>query len=234
MLEVANLRSSYGRIEVLHGVNLAVRAGEVVALIGSNGAGKTTLLRALSGVQPITAGEIRFLGDRIDRLKPHKRVARGMTQSPEGRQIFGPLTVEDNLRLGAYMRRDGEIATDRDRVFEMFPVLAEKRHQLAGGLSGGQQQMLAIGRALMGKPKLLLLDEPSLGLSPTLVDQILAAIVTLRQDGVTVLLVEQNASAALEIADRGYVLETGKVTFEGDGATLLSDPKVKAAYLGAI
>jgi len=234
VLEVANLRSSYGRIEVLHGVNLAVRAGEVVALIGSNGAGKTTLLRALSGVQPITAGEIRFLGERIDRLKPHKRVARGMTQSPEGRQIFGPLTVEDNLRLGAYMRRDGEIASDRDRVFGMFPVLAEKRHQLAGGLSGGQQQMLAIGRALMGKPKLLLLDEPSLGLSPTLVDQILAAIVTLRQDGVTVLLVEQNASAALEIADRGYVLETGKVAFEGDGATLLSDPKVKAAYLGAI
>ena len=234
MLEVANLRSSYGRIEVLHGVNLAVRAGEVVALIGSNGAGKTTLLRALSGVQPITAGEIRFLGERIDRLKPHKRVARGMTQSPEGRQIFGPLTVEDNLRLGAYMRRDKEIEFDRDKVFGMFPVLAEKRHQLAGGLSGGQQQMLAIGRALMGKPKLLLLDEPSLGLSPTLVDQILAAIVTLRQDGVTVLLVEQNASAALEIADRGYVLETGKVAFEGDGATLLSDPKVKAAYLGAI
>ncbi|TXJ14633.1 MAG: ABC transporter ATP-binding protein [Afipia sp.] len=234
MLEVVNLRSAYGRIEVLHGVNLAVRAGEVVALIGSNGAGKTTLLRALSGVQPITAGEITFLGERIDRLPPHRRVQRGMTQSPEGRQVFGPLTVEDNLRLGAYMRRDKEIEQDRDRVFEMFPVLAEKRHQLAGGLSGGQQQMLAIGRALMGKPKLLLLDEPSLGLSPTLVDQILAAIVALRTSGVTVLLVEQNASAALEIADRGYVLETGKVAFEGAGSTLLSDPKVKAAYLGAI
>nr|HAQ93871.1 ABC transporter ATP-binding protein [Afipia sp.] len=233
MLEVANLRSAYGRIEVLHGVNLAVRAGEVVALIGSNGAGKTTLLRALSGVQPITAGEIRFLGERIDRLKPHRRGQRGMTQSPEGRQIFGPLSVEDNLRLGAYMRRDKDIESDRDRVFGMFPILAEKRRQLAGGLSGGQQQMLAIGRALMGKPKLLLLDEPSLGLSPTLVDQILAAIVSLRKEGVTVLLVEQNASAALEIADRGYVLETGKVALEGDGATLLSDPKVKAAYLGA-
>lgn len=233
MLEVANLRSAYGRIEVLHGVNLSVRAGEVVALIGSNGAGKTTLLRALSGVQPITAGEIHFLGERIDRLKPHQRVERGMTQSPEGRQIFGPLSVEDNLRLGAYMRRDKGIEGDRDRVYQMFPVLAEKRRQLAGGLSGGQQQMLAIGRALMGKPKLLLLDEPSLGLSPTLVDQILAAIVNLRRDGVTVLLVEQNASAALEIADRGYVLETGKVAFEGAGATLLSDPKVKAAYLGA-
>lgn len=233
MLEVANLRSAYGRIEVLHGVNLAVRAGEVVALIGSNGAGKTTLLRALSGVQPITAGEIRFLGERIDRLKPHRRGQRGMTQSPEGRQIFGPLSVEDNLRLGAYMRRDKDIESDRDRVFGMFPILAEKRRQLAGGLSGGQQQMLAIGRALMGKPKLLLLDEPSLGLSPTLVDQILAAIVSLRKEGVTVLLVEQNASAALEIADRGYVLETGKVALEGDGATLLSDPQVKAAYLGA-
>jgi len=233
VLEVSNLRSAYGRIEVLHGVSLSVRANEVVALIGSNGAGKTTLLRALSGVQPITAGEISFLGQRIDRLKPHKRVALGITQSPEGRQIFGPLTVEDNLRLGAYMRRDKDIEADRDRVFSMFPILAEKRRQLAGGLSGGQQQMLAIGRALMGKPKLLLLDEPSLGLSPTLVDQILAAIAALRTDGVTVLLVEQNASAALEIADRGYVLETGKVAFEGDGATLLSDPKVKAAYLGA-
>ncbi|MBN9596796.1 MAG: ABC transporter ATP-binding protein [Afipia sp.] len=233
MLEVVNLRSAYGRIEVLHGVNLSVRAGEVVALIGSNGAGKTTLLRALSGVQPITGGEITFLGERIDRLPPHRRVQRGMTQSPEGRQVFGPLTVQDNLRLGAYMRRDKEIDSDRDLVFEMFPVLAEKRHQLAGGLSGGQQQMLAIGRALMGKPKLLLLDEPSLGLSPTLVDQILEAIVALRSKSVTVLLVEQNASAALEIADRGYVLETGKVAFEGSGTTLLSDPKVKAAYLGA-
>lgn len=233
MLEVSNLHSAYGRIEVLHGVSLEVRSGEVVALIGSNGAGKTTLLRALSGVQAISAGEIRFFGERIDRLPPHRRVERGMTQSPEGRQVFGPLSVEDNLRLGAYMRRDKDIYSDRDRVFEMFPILGEKRRHLAGGLSGGQQQMLAIGRALMGKPKLLLLDEPSLGLSPTLVDQILAAIVSLRTDGVTVLLVEQNASAALEIADRGYVLETGRVAFEGDGATLLSDPKVKAAYLGA-
>jgi branched-chain amino acid transport system ATP-binding protein len=233
VLEVSNLHSAYGRIEVLHGVSLAVRAGEVVALIGSNGAGKTTLLRALSGVQAVSAGEIRFFGERIDRLPPHRRVERGMTQSPEGRQVFGPLSVEDNLRLGAYMRRDKDIYGDRDRVFEMFPILGEKRRHLAGGLSGGQQQMLAIGRALMGKPKLLLLDEPSLGLSPTLVDQILAAIVSLRTDGVTVLLVEQNASAALEIADRGYVLETGRVAFEGDGATLLSDPKVKAAYLGA-
>ncbi len=233
MLEVSDLRSAYGRIEVLKGVSLEVRAGEVVALIGSNGAGKTTLLRALSGVQPITGGEIRFLGERIDRLPSHRRVERGMTQSPEGRQVFGPLSVEDNLRLGAYMRRDKEIEGDRGRVFTMFPILHEKRRLAAGGLSGGQQQMLAIGRALMGKPKLLLLDEPSLGLSPILVDQILTAIVSLRSDGVTVLLVEQNASAALEIADRAYVMETGRIVSTGEGSVLLSDPKVKAAYLGA-
>ena len=233
MLEVSDLHSAYGRIEVLRGVSLEVRAGEIVALIGSNGAGKTTLLRALSGVQPITKGEIRFRGERVDRLPPHRRVERGMTQSPEGRQVFGPLSVADNLRLGAYMRRDKDIENDRDRIFEMFPVLREKRFQAAGGLSGGQQQMLAIGRALMGKPRLLLLDEPSLGLSPVLVDQILAAIVSLKADGITVLLVEQNASAALEIADRGYVMETGRIVSTGEGSVLLSDPKVKAAYLGA-
>jgi branched-chain amino acid transport system ATP-binding protein len=233
VLEVSNLHSAYGRIEVLRGVSLEVRAGEIVALIGSNGAGKTTLLRALSGVQPITKGEIRFRGERVDRLPPHRRVELGVTQSPEGRQVFGPLSVADNLRLGAYMRRDKDIENDRNRIFEMFPVLREKRFQAAGGLSGGQQQMLAIGRALMGKPRLLLLDEPSLGLSPILVDQILAAIVSLKTDGITVLLVEQNASAALEIADRGYVMETGQIVSTGDGSTLLSDPKVKAAYLGA-
>ncbi len=233
MLEVSNLHSAYGRIEVLRGVSLEVRAGEIVALIGSNGAGKTTLLRALSGVQPITKGEIRFRGERVDRLLPHRRVERGVTQSPEGRQVFGPLSVADNLRLGAYMRRDKDIENDRDRIFEMFPVLREKRFQAAGGLSGGQQQMLAIGRALMGKPRLLLLDEPSLGLSPLLVDQILAAIVSLKANGITVLLVEQNASAALEIADRAYVMETGRIVSTGEGSVLLSDPKVKAAYLGA-
>jgi branched-chain amino acid transport system ATP-binding protein len=233
VLEVLDLHSAYGRIEVVRGVSLEVRTGEIVALIGSNGAGKTTLLRALSGVQPITKGEIRFRGERFDRLPPHRRVERGVTQSPEGRQVFGPLSVADNLRLGAYMRRDKDIETDRDRIFEMFPVLREKRFQAAGGLSGGQQQMLAIGRALMGKPKLLLLDEPSLGLSPLLVDQILAAIVSLKADGIAVLLVEQNASAALEIADRGYVMETGRIVSSGEGSALLSDPKVKAAYLGA-
>ena len=232
MLEVKGLRSAYGRIEVLKGVTLHIQTGEVVALVGSNGAGKTTLLRALSGVQPITSGEVLFNGEPIHRLPAHRRVDLGITQSPEGRQVFGPLTVEDNLRLGAYRRRDKDIASDRDRVFAMFPILAEKRHLLAGGLSGGQQQMLAIGRALMGRPKLLLLDEPSLGLSPLLVDQILDAIVSLRKDGITVLLVEQNASAALAIADRGYVLETGKVAYTGAGSALLADPQVKAAYLG--
>jgi branched-chain amino acid transport system ATP-binding protein len=232
VLEVEGLRSAYGRIEVLKGITLEVQAGEIVALVGSNGAGKTTLLRALSGVQPVTDGEIRFKGQRIDRLPPHRRVGLGITQSPEGRQVFGPLTVEDNLRLGAYRRRDKEIGDDRDRVYAMFPILAEKRNLLAGGLSGGQQQMLAIGRALMGRPTLLLLDEPSLGLSPLLVDQILDAIVSLKKDGITVLLVAQNASAALAIADRGYVLETGKVAYNGAGSALLADPQVKAAYLG--
>nr|WP_210313707.1 ABC transporter ATP-binding protein [Rhodopseudomonas rhenobacensis] len=226
------MHSGYGRIAVLHGIDLTVRAGEVVALIGSNGAGKTTLLRALSGVQPVTGGAIRFLGERIDKLPPHKRVARGILQSPEGRQVFGPLSVQDNLRLGGYLRRDADIEADREKIFTMFPVLKDKRHQAAGGLSGGQQQMLAIGRALMGKPKLLLLDEPSLGLSPLLVDQILAAVVALRNDGITVLLVEQNAAAALEIADRGYVIETGRIVHSGQAADLLSDPKVKSAYLG--
>jgi branched-chain amino acid transport system ATP-binding protein len=232
VLDVSKLHSAYGRIEVLHGVSLNVGAAEVVALIGSNGAGKTTLLRALSGVQPITAGEINFCGERVDRYPPHRRVERGITQSPEGRQVFGPMTVADNLRLGAYMRRDKDINSDRDRVFAMFPILYDKRHLAAELLSGGQQQMLAIGRALMGKPKLLLLDEPSLGLSPTLVDQILEAIASLKAAGVTILLIEQNATAALEIADRGYVLESGRIVLEGSGKDLLSDPKVQAAYLG--
>jgi branched-chain amino acid transport system ATP-binding protein len=190
VLEVENLHSAYGRIEVLKGISLRVERGEVVALIGSNGAGKTTLMRALSGVQPITAGSIMFLGERIERLPSHARVGRGIVQSPEGRHVFGSLNVEDNLSLGGYLRRDKDVETDRQRVYAMFPILHERRCTVAGGLSGGQQQMLAIGRALMGKPKLLLLDEPSLGLSPLLLDQILSAISTLRTHGVTILLVE--------------------------------------------
>jgi branched-chain amino acid transport system ATP-binding protein len=232
MLEVADLRSGYGRIEVLKGVSLSVGAGEIVALVGSNGAGKTTLLRALSGVQPVWSGEVRLKGEPIGRTPPHRRVAAGMAHVPEGRQVFAPLTVEDNLRLGAFTRRDGQAGAELDRVYAMFPVLAEKRRQAAGGLSGGQQQMLAIGRALMARPSLLLLDEPSMGLAPLLVDQILEAVKALKDDGVTVLLVEQNAVAALGIADRGYVLETGSIAHTGTGAALLTDPKVQAAYLG--
>jgi branched-chain amino acid transport system ATP-binding protein len=232
VLEVESLRSAYGRIEVVKGVSLSVKAGEIVALVGSNGAGKTTLLRALSGVQPVTAGRIRLAGVAIERAPPHRRVALGMAHVPEGRQVFGPLSVEDNLRLGAYLRRDGEIAADRERVYALFPALAGKRREPAGGLSGGQQQMLAIGRALMARPKLLLLDEPSMGLAPLLAQQILDAVVRLKSEGVTILLVEQNAAAALAVADRGYVIETGRIAHEGTGTALLSDPRVREAYLG--
>lgn len=232
MLKVEGLCSAYGRIAVLHDVSLHVEAGEIVALVGSNGAGKTTLLRALSGVQSTSAGRILFEGAAIERLAPHHRVTRGISQSPEGRQVFGPLSVEDNLRLGAFTKQGAGVGQRLERVYGMFPALAEKRRIAAMSLSGGQQQMLAIGRALMAEPKLLLLDEPSLGLSPLLIDQILRAVVSLKDEGITVLLVEQNASAALEIADRGYVLETGHVVLEGAGRALLRDPKVRAAYLG--
>ena len=232
MLTVEALSSSYGRIMALREVSLEVKAGEIVALVGSNGAGKTTLLRAISGVQPVRGGRIVFEGEAIERMEPHLRVVRGISQSPEGRQVFGPLSIEDNLKLGAYRRQDAKRQARLDHVYGLFPVLAERRRTPAMSLSGGQQQMLAIGRALMAGPKLLLLDEPSLGLAPLLVDQILAAVTSLRDEGITTLLVEQNASAALAIADRGYVLETGHIAMEGTGAALLDDPKVRAAYLG--
>lgn len=232
MLEVKGLRSAYGRIEVLKGIDFRIDKSEVVALIGANGAGKTTFLRALSGVQPISGGQILFEGQPIERTKASGRVALGIAQSPEGRQIFGPLTIDENLRLGAYKRLDGEIEQDREKVFALFPILKEKRHLLAGGLSGGQQQMLAIGRALMARPRLLLLDEPSLGLSPILIDQIFAAVQALRADGMTILLVEQNARAALAISDRGYLLETGHMAQTGKAADMLADPELQRAYLG--
>jgi branched-chain amino acid transport system ATP-binding protein len=232
MLELEELRCAYGRIEAVKGVSLSVRAGEIVALVGSNGAGKTTLLRAISGVQPVTAGRVAFAGARIETAPPHRRVALGMAHVPEGRQVFAPLAVADNLRLGAFLRRDRDIARDVERIYAMFPALADKRRDPAGGLSGGQQQMLAIGRALMAKPKLLLLDEPSMGLAPLLVRQILDAVVALKQDGVTILLVEQNAAAALAIADRGYVIETGRIAHAGTGAALAEDRRVREAYLG--
>ena len=232
MLQVENLKSSYGRIEALHGISLDVAAGEIVALLGANGAGKTTLIRAISGVQPISAGRVCFEGRPIERVPAYARVALGIAQVPEGRQLFAPLAVEDNLKLGAWTRRardmDGELAA----IYQLFPVLAERRRSAAGTLSGGQQQMLAIGRALMAKPRLLLLDEPSMGLAPMLVEQIFEIVCALKRSGLTVLLVEQNARAALAIADRAYVLETGRITASGRAADISGDPRVRAAYLG--
>ena len=232
MLSVENLRSGYGRIVALHGVSIMVAAGEIVTLLGANGAGKTTLLRAISGVQPISTGSIRFEDRRIDRLPDHARVALGIAQVPEGRQLFAPLTVEDNLKLGAWTRRNGNLAPELARVYELFPMLAELRRAAAGALSGGQQQMLAIGRALMAKPRLLLLDEPSMGLAPNLVDHVLTVIRALKDGGLTILLVEQNARAALAIADRAYVLETGRMTLSGTAADIQGDRRVREAYLG--
>jgi branched-chain amino acid transport system ATP-binding protein len=232
VLALEDVVSRYGRIEVLHGVSLRVAAGEIVTLIGSNGAGKTTLLRAVSGVQPILRGRIVFDGKPIHRLAPHVRVRLGIAHVPEGRQVFGPLSVDDNLRLGAWIRGGTDTRRDADAIYAAFPALAEKRAAPAGSLSGGQQQMLAIGRALMAQPRLLLLDEPSMGLAPLLVQQILGAIVELRRTGVTVLLVEQNVTAALAVADRAYVIETGRIVLSGPGADLARDARVREAYLG--
>ena len=229
MLEVDRLDSRYGRIPALSGVSLRVGAGELVALVGANGAGKTTLLRAISGVQPSWGGTIRFDGADLAHMHAQKRVKLGIVQVPEGRQVFAPMTVEDNLKLGAFARgaRDGLA-----RIFSIFPALADKRRALAGNLSGGQQQMLAIGRALMAEPRLLLLDEPSMGLAPRLVAEIFARIASLKTLGTTILLVDQNARAALGIADRGYVMETGRVVLSGSANELLHDPQVQHAYLG--
>jgi branched-chain amino acid transport system ATP-binding protein len=232
LLKVQGLESCYGRIKALKGINLEVRKGETVALVGANGAGKTTFLRAISGVQPISAGSIHFDGEDISRLRSDKRMRRGICQSPEGRQVFGPLSIEDNLRLGAYTQPKHQVAGDMEKIFAMFPILKEKRALPAGTLSGGQQQMLAIGRALMGRPSMLLLDEPSMGLAPLLVEEVFNVIKTLKSQGMTILLVEQNAFAALAIADRGYVLETGAVTLTGTGQELISNEQVRAAYLG--
>lgn len=232
LLEVKDLVSCYGRVQALKGVDLAVEEGELVALVGANGAGKTTLLRTISGVQPAASGTVSYRGQRIEAMPPEKRVRAGLVQVPEGRQVFGPLSVEDNLRLGAYGRSD-DLRDDMDQVYALFPILAEKRRLAAGSLSGGQQQMLAMGRALMARPTLLLLDEPTMGLSPLLVQQIFEVIQDLRKAGRTILLVEQNAHLALSIADRGYVLETGSVVAQGSGRELANDPRVKEAYLGA-
>ena len=231
MLDVKGLRAGYGRIPALHGIDLGIGRGELVALVGANGAGKTTLLRALSGVQP-ALGTVIFDRTPIDSFSAEKRVALGIVQCPEGRQVFGPLSVDDNLRLGAYRRGRADTARSLERVYGLFPALAQRRPQAAGTLSGGQQQMLAIGRALMAQPRLLLLDEPSMGLAPRLVAEIFACIQRLRADDTALLLVEQNAGAALAIADRGYVLETGRVVLSGTGRELLADAGVRSAYLG--
>ena len=229
MLEVRDLDSRYGRIPALAGVSLSVAEGELVALVGANGAGKTTLLKVLSGIQPVHRGTIRFDGRDIGDKHARQRVQMGIVQVPEGRQVFGPMSVEDNLLLGAFARGSRR---GLQGVFAMFPALDQKRREAAGTLSGGQQQMLAIGRALMADPRLLLLDEPSMGLAPKLVAEIFATIAALKTQGTTILLVDQNARAALAIADRGYVMETGRVVLDGPAAELLRDPQVQQAYLG--
>ncbi len=236
MLRVKNLHAYYGRIKALDNVSLHVQPGEIVSLIGANGAGKTTILNTISGLIRSAQGDIKFEGRKIRGLSPEKIVAAGISQVPEGRQIFGPLTVLENLELGAYLRfkkKEKEaISSDLGWVFQLFPRLKERSGQIAGTLSGGEQQMLAIGRALMAKPKLLLLDEPSMGLAPLVVKDIMNTVSELRKSGVTILMVEQNARASLTISDRGYVLETGRVVLQGPSDELMNDSDVKRAYLG--
>lgn len=236
MLKIRNLQTFYGRIQVLDNVSLSVKPGEIVTLIGANGAGKSTILNTISGLISSWQGEVFFQGERINGEPPEAIVRMGICQVPEGRQIFHPLTVLENLELGAYLRhgrRDRRyIHKDLDMVFSLFPILAERKQQVSGTLSGGEQQMLAISRALMSRPKLLLLDEPSMGLAPRVVADIFRTIGQLRDEGLTILIVEQNARAALKIAERGYVLETGKIILQGTGSELLEDHDVKRAYLG--
>jgi branched-chain amino acid transport system ATP-binding protein len=232
VLEVRNVCSRYGRIEVLHDVSVSVGKGRIVALIGANGAGKTTLLKTISGVQRASGGHIVFNGESLDRVRADTRVKLGLAQVPEGRQVFGALSVEDNLLLGGWTSAKENVCADLDDAYKTFPVLYEKRHSPAGSLSGGQQQMLAISRALMSRPTLVLLDEPSMGLSPLLIDQVFEAITALKAKGLTVLLVEQNASLALSIADDACVMETGRIALTGTGSELQADPRVRALYLG--
>ena len=232
MLSIAGLRAGYGRIEVLHDIALTVAQGQIVTLIGANGAGKTTLLKTISGLIRPNAGSIDFEGESIARRPAHRIVARGISHVPEGRAILKRMTVLDNLRMGAFVRRDAEVARDIDAVFGRFPVLGERRAQMAGTLSGGEQQMLAIGRALVARPRLLLLDEPSLGLAPKFVTRIFLTLRELKQEGKTILLVEQNARQALQVADTGYVMERGRIAFSGSGAALLDMPEVRRTYLG--
>ncbi|MEU8551054.1 ABC transporter ATP-binding protein [Streptomyces roseoverticillatus] len=233
LLEVENLRVAYGKIEAVKGISFRVEAGQVVTLIGTNGAGKTTTLRTLSGLLKPLGGTIRFDGRPLTGVPAHRIVALGLAHSPEGRHIFPRLTITENLQLGAFLRKDtGGIAKDVRRVYDLFPILGERARQAAGTLSGGEQQMLAMGRALMSRPKLLMLDEPSMGLSPIMMQRIMATITELKASGTTILLVEQNARAALSLADHGHVMEIGKIVLSGTGAALLHDESVRKAYLG--
>jgi branched-chain amino acid transport system ATP-binding protein len=233
MLEIKDLKVAYGRVRAVKGISFTVEEGQVVTLVGTNGAGKTTTLRTISGLIKPEAGEIWFQGKRIDSTPAHEITVLGLAHSPEGRRIFPRLTVEDNLMLGAFARRDkAAISKDLDRAFDLFPILKERRDQPAGTFSGGEQQMLAIGRARMSRPKLLMLDEPSMGLSPLMMQRIMSTIVELQREGVTILLVEQNAQAALSLADYGYVLEVGQIVLQNTGKALLVDENVRKAYLG--
>ena len=232
LLEVSGLKVAYGGIQAVKGISFEVREGELVSLIGANGAGKTTTLKAITGLQPVAAGEIVYLGRNIKGQGAWDLVKQGLVMVPEGRGTFTRMTITENLQMGAFVRDDREIDADMDRVFELFPRLKERRHQLAGTMSGGEQQMLAMGRALMARPKVLLMDEPSMGLSPIMVDKIFEVVNDIHGRGTTILLVEQNASRALQLADRGYVMESGEITMSGAGRALLDDPKVRAAYLG--
>ena len=232
LLSVKGLKVAYGGIQAVKGATLEVREGELVSLIGANGAGKTTTLKAVTGIQPVADGEIHYLGRSIKGQGAWDLAKQGLVMVPEGRGTFTRMTITENLQMGAFVRKDGEIGADIEKVFTIFPRLKERRDQLAGTMSGGEQQMLAMGRALMARPKVLLMDEPSMGLSPIMVDKIFEVVNDIHRQGVTILLVEQNASRALAIANRGYVMESGEVTMTGEGKALLDDPKVRAAYLG--
>ncbi|WP_030624704.1 ABC transporter ATP-binding protein [Streptomyces sclerotialus] len=233
LLEVEDLRVAYGKIEAVKGISFTVGAGQVVTLIGTNGAGKTTTLRTLSGLLKPLAGKITFDGEPLTGVGAHKIVERGLAHSPEGRRLFPRLTIAENLQLGAFLRKDSTgIERDIQRIYELFPILGERRKQASGTLSGGEQQMLAMGRALMSRPKLLMLDEPSMGLSPIMMQKIMETITELRSQGTTILLVEQNAQAALSLADHGHVMETGRIVLSGTGQDLLHDESVRKAYLG--
>ena len=233
LLEVEDIRTHYGTIEALKGVSLTVAEGEIVTLIGANGAGKSTTLRSISGLTPVSSGRVAFAGSEITRVPAHEVVGYGIALAPEGRHCFPRMTVRENLELGAYRRRGADIAADFERVYALFPRLEERERQKAGTMSGGEQQMLAIGRALMARPRLLMLDEPSMGIAPVLIERIYETIGEINRSGVAILLVEQNANYALETSERGYVLETGRVTLAADSRSLRNDPEVQRAYLGA-